>query len=201
MQMLPTGLHLSPKLCTALSGQEEAVKQRLRRNRENAALLSEVRDIVKRQLVGSAQAQLPPASFYELLVTELDAVGWSALHTISPALDEVQLQLHDAAGREHAIVLALPSDYPRSAPRVRTTLPSAFDITWPHDVATGSPLYSLNAAMELFGVELAKHQLLWDMLDDIDANAWVRVIPSTRAVHRSVLMACSRSLVPIDQVT
>ena len=39
-----------------------------------------------------APAQLPTASFYELLMSELDAVGWSALLDLSPSLDELSLE-------------------------------------------------------------------------------------------------------------
>ena len=174
LQLLPTGLYGCPRLCAALRGQEQGIKQRHRRNSADAAFLTEVRDMVERQLGTSSQVPLPSASFYELLVTELDDVWWGTLLSISPALDEVVLALRDSEGREHALALTLPPDYPRAAPRTRAALPAPFDVIWPRDAAMGRPVHSLRAALDKFGLELAKHQVLWDMLDDIDAHTWVR---------------------------
>ena len=173
----PRVLHGCPRLRAALQGQESVLRRWLNRTADDMARFSELHDMVERGLNVSPCTQLPPVSFYEVLVAELDVVGWSSLLSISPSLDEIQLQLTDSAGRDHAITLMLPPDYPRSPPRVRTTLPAPFEIAWPRDPSTGRPTHSLPAALGQFGKTLAANQVLWDMLDDIDENVWVRLSP------------------------
>ena len=169
-------LYGCPRLRAALRGQEDVLRRRLSRITDNAAFLAELQDMVERGISVSPRAQLPPVRFYELLVAEIDAVGWGTLFSISPALDEVQLQLADDAGREHILTLELPPDYPRLAPRTRSTLPTPFEIVWPHDPSTGRPMHSLSTAIQRFSEALASHQVLWNMLDDIDEHVWVRLV-------------------------
>lgn len=170
-----SGLYASPRLRASLVGHEERLLAQVRANVEGGALLAEVQAIAERGVEGSAKEELPPARFYELLVSEIDEVGWAALQSISASLDEVCLRTADAAGREHTIALRLPPDYPRMAPIARTSLPVPFSITWPRDRGTGRCVHSLGGAVGAFRKELERHQVLWDMLDDLDAHAWVRV--------------------------
>ena len=92
---------------------------RLRRStRSTHTLLAELSELLEapRHALG-ASPHLPATAYYEHLVRELDAVGWGALLSLSPALDELQLMVDDDAGRSHVLGLALPPDYPQSPPR------------------------------------------------------------------------------------
>lgn len=161
----------SPRLCEALQGHEHQLQLC---SPDQRALLAEVLDVVERQPVTAKEETLPQASFYELLVQEFDSIGWADLLSISPCLKTVELQLEDVAGREHIITITLPSDYPKSAPSTRTALPAQFEVTWPLDVTSGKAVYSLNQLITQFKLELDKYQALWDVLDDLDTNTWVR---------------------------
>ena len=187
-----------PRLRAKLAGHEEALEQRLRRGGADVnGLLAELSELIETaghapqalamQSTAEAAApvpqapsrQLPPAAYYERLVDELDVVGWGALLSVSPALDELQLHVDDAAGRSHVLALTLPPDYPRSPPRTRASLPLPFELSWPAIDSGGgggsssSSAPSLAGAISQFRVALARHQQLWDMLDDLDAHAWV----------------------------
>ena len=78
-----------------------------------------------------------------------------------------------ACSRRHLRTLALPPDYPSSAPVARADLPLPLDFRWPADPVSGGPSHSLRAAIAQFRAALATFQQLWDMLDDIDRHAWV----------------------------
>ena len=184
-----TSLCACPKLRAALAGHEEMLAQRLQRNAGNAqAFVGELTDLLE----GLAQAQprapveLPSVAYYELLVRELDTIGWGALQGISASLDEVQLLVEDTAGREHILALSIPPDYPRSPPTPRVSLPAPFELRAATAASSSSSsssaaatssadgkLYSLSSALSQFRQALARHQLLWTMLDDLDAHTWV----------------------------
>lgn len=177
-----------PRLRAALAGQEEAVEQRLRRAGADAhAVLAELAEQLEASVRASTadvippshRQSLPPVAYYEQLVRELDAVGWGSLLSVSPGLDELQLRVDDAAGRSHTLALVLPAEYPHAPPRARVSLPVPFEVIWPSAEATtaappSAPLTAtLTGVITQFRAALARHQVLWDMLDDLDAHAWV----------------------------
>ncbi|KAL1529355.1 hypothetical protein AB1Y20_000307 [Prymnesium parvum] len=196
VQLLPSGLYASPRLCEAVRGHEPRLQHQLQHGAPAAAVLADLRDIAERRIGTSAREALPPAEFYERVIAELDGLGWSVLLSLSPALDEVELLQRDDAGREHAITMILPSEYPRLEPRTRTALPAPFEISWPRAATTGRPEYSLAAVMSQFKRELQKHQLLWDILDDFDANTWVLepLHPTRDCVMRRIALSGNCSL-------
>ena len=185
-----------PKLCDALAGHEEALTQRLKRNVGNPkGFVADLSDLLERlsRTVAQPAADLPSVAFYELLVSEMDAIGWGTLQSVSASLDELQLSVEDAAGRAHCLTLFIPPDYPRSPPRARVALPAPFELRWPADATGGAPPHSLSTALAQFRAALTRHQLLWDMLDDIDAHSWVR---HARARAFSTSLAARRARAP-----
>ena len=181
-----------PRLRAALAAHGTLnIEQHLRRSGLDAhALLGELSEQLEAaarassaaSAVASSRHALPPVAYYEQLVGELDAVGWGALLSVSPALDELQLRVDDVAGRSHTLFLTLPPEYPRAPPRARVALPVPFALSWPSwpDASAagsggtpGAAPPSLASALAQFRAALARHQLLWDMLDDLDAHAWV----------------------------
>ena len=157
-------------LRSTLAGHEAALQQWLRSCTSPDEFLVELRDLLERLLRAQpAPAPLTTSSFYEQLMTELDSVGWSALRNISPSFDRLELELLDEAQRAHVLHLSLPSDYPASPPRAEVALPAPFELQW----AAEQQRFSVRGAMLQFEAALGRHQLLWDMLDDLDAHTWV----------------------------
>lgn len=152
----------------ALRGHELALLRRLQHAASVDGFVSELRELLERQLALAPAAALPPAAFYELLISEIDVVGWASLRSLSRQLDEVELDIDDAAGRSHTLSLALPAGYPDDLPVARVSLPAPFELRWPLGQRP-----SLAAAVEQFRAALATHQALWDELDDFDRETWV----------------------------
>ena len=182
----PARLEACPQLRQLLDGNGEAVEQRLRRNSDDAAgFLADLGELVDRLASAGPSPALPSAEFYELIIRELDAVGWASLQSVSPALDQLQLLVLDAAGRGHTLGLTLPADYPSSPPQAQVALPAPFALRWPAQAVGGggsggggggggrAGAHSLANAIEQFRAALRRHQQLWDLLDDLDEHTWV----------------------------
>ena len=166
----PARLDGCPALRSTLAGHEAALQQWLRSCTSPDEFLVELRDLLERLLRAQpAPAPLTTSSFYEQLMSELDGIGWSALRNISPSFDRLELELLDEAQRAHVLHLSLPPDYPASPPRAEAALTAPFELQW----AAEQQRFSVRGAMLQFEAALGRHQLLWDMLDDLDAHTWV----------------------------
>lgn len=179
------------RLRQALAGQETAVLRRLQHSASVDGFVSELREMLERQLADVPASSLPPAEFYDLLIREIDAVGWSSLVQLSPGLDEVALSVADAAGRAHTLRLRLPVSYPAQPPVPSAALPSPFELRWP-----SGEIPSLAGAVGQFRAALRWHQMLWDELDDLDAHAWVLEPkhPGRDETHRRIALGSHCSL-------
>jgi len=193
----PAGVAAAPmldgcaRLREALLGHEAAVLRRLQHATSVDGFVSELRELLERQLARAPAAALPPAAFYELLISEIDAVGWSLLISLSPALDAVALSVADAAGRAHTLTFSLPAGYPTQPPVASTALPLPFELRW----ALGERP-SLASAVSQFLGALTTHQALWDELDDFDRHAWVLEPkhPTRDETHRRIALGNHCSL-------
>ena len=137
------------------------------------AFASDLNQLLSRSTGTSRVAELRDASFYELIVHEMDQVGWGILAGVSSTLDTLELQVKEAAGRDHTLTLQIPEDYPRSPPIAQASLPAAFELRWPSHADNGASSYCIAAAIAQFQAALTQYQLLWDMLDDLDSHTWV----------------------------
>ncbi|XP_054714402.1 E3 ubiquitin-protein ligase FANCL-like isoform X2 [Uloborus diversus] len=103
---------------------------------------------------------------YNLLLEQLQAVGWDKVHYISSDFQSVHLKAIDEFDREHILKLWIPEKFPKEPPRYEYDLPEVFDFKWlPDD--TFSTIFSA------FQEVLMKHSEFWDNLDEIDAKTWV----------------------------
>lgn len=142
------------------------------------AVLLELRDIVERALradtagrgqsAGLAALALPPASFYEGLLSEISGIGWENVTSMDESMREFGLRLQDSGGREHVISLTLPLSYPLDPPTASASLPEQFIL--PHWHRGSSGLFTVR---EKFHEAVERFQPLFDALDDLDANAWI----------------------------
>jgi E3 ubiquitin-protein ligase FANCL len=90
----------------------------------------------------------------------------------------------DAAGRAHLLTVMLPPEYPRAPPVCLADLPAALDLGPWDAAANGSGLAQVQ---RVFGEAVARYQGLWDVLDAVDARAWVLAGAGARA-------SCTRRL-------
>ena len=204
-----------PRLRAVLSDHRCAVRQRLVYAADAKDFISDLSELIEHVLHAAPPARLPSAAFYDVLMSELDAIGsvrpaararhatahavaarrWSALVRISPSLDQLELVALDDAGRAHALTLELPPEYPHAPPRARAVLPAPFELSWGAVEAAGGD-YSLAVAMAQFREALGAHQVLWAMLDDIDTHTCVLEPknPSRDALGRRIALGSHCSL-------
>ena len=78
-------------LYALLGKQVDVLKQRLKRSDNVEAFLVELKDVMERLLASSVAAVLPPASYYQRLVAELDAVGWDKLASLDASMTILNL--------------------------------------------------------------------------------------------------------------
>ena len=187
-------LEACPKLCEVLEKHGEALGLRLQGSVSVFGCISELIDMLERVQQLNNQNHMR-AAYYDLLVCELDVIGWNKLISLSPALHELQLAVKDSVGRGHAIGLSLPPGYPRFAPSVSALVPTPAALLPKANGNAGFagasstlPAHSLRATLEEYRAVLAQHQLLWDLLDDLDAHVWVvePKYPSRACVTRRI---------------
>eukprot|EP00854_Cymbomonas_tetramitiformis_P017696 gene17696-21082_t len=152
------------KLLANLHG--DVVQARLADSPTLENFLQELQEVAGRLLRAQPPPALPPPAFYSTLVTQLDAVGWESLESLSKDLSTLRLRCKDAANRVHLLELHLPPTYPLAPPTAVADLPEALPLRW-------QPEAGLKGALDQFRAFLEGFQDLWNCLDDLDANAWV----------------------------
>ena len=116
-----------------LAGSEELVRSRLRSCADIDALALEITDVVERiqrrepsSSSSSLQQRPTPTAFIARVLGEVEALGWQRVVSIDATLRRLELRAVDSAGRAHSFSVALPLDYPASAPACSTSLPGEF---------------------------------------------------------------------------
>ncbi|KAG2497673.1 hypothetical protein HYH03_004411 [Edaphochlamys debaryana] len=66
----------------------------------------------------------------QLLLRDLDSLGWGCLEELDQDAARLTLAHTDPAGRRHRLRLTLPPDYPASAPKAATDLPTPLAFAW-----------------------------------------------------------------------
>ena len=159
----------------------------------------------KKQVVASHQQRIrgmgvysgqntchPTTSYYNRIIEELNAVGWTYLVGVHDSMQRLELQTADREGRIHKFDVILDSNSKHGDTiALKTTL--HIDIPALEKPHTGSgsnvsPTSTLsNGKMVLDGGEdsnlrdmiafaeneLEKYQLFWNIMDDLDSNVWV----------------------------
>ena len=80
----PATLEASPKLQAVLAGHEPLLLRRLEQTTDVSRFITELRELIHRQI--PPRRLLPPPAFYELFISEIDALGWSNLETVKKSI-------------------------------------------------------------------------------------------------------------------
>lgn len=114
---------------------------------------------------------LAPTDFYQQLIQELDQIGWQKISNIKADLSMLCITVSDSKLRAHTCdVHVQTSSYPDVAPKCMASLPVAFDIKWNNNNQTTSCLHYIVEQLE---DAIARYQLFWDEMDDLDANSLI----------------------------
>lgn len=105
----------------------------------------------------------------QVLVNQLEQVGWDKVLSVSPDLSVLRLRTHDSSGRAHAFDVSVPAAYPIAAPLVQVALPVPVSVPWPLSRAGGS----LSLVLEAVEREVGRFEPLFAALEDLDMHCWV----------------------------
>ncbi|CAK7339690.1 unnamed protein product [Dovyalis caffra] len=101
------------------------------------------------------------SSFYRLVYSEIEEVGWEHLVRFSGDLKFLSFRIIDKKGRVHIMEIQLDKTYPQNPPSVSAEVPYIFNVKW----SMNSRLKDL---VQQFREHLEKLQEFWSTLDDID---------------------------------
>lgn len=122
------------------------------------------------------------------LFKQIKNLSHSSLQSIDKDFKHLTLQCLDASGRSHKLIVDLTT----SPPGLTADLPEPLT-----PFSGPSSLWSCSDLLKNFKQALTKYQALWDVLDDIDANAWViEPVGCTRGyTHRRIVVKDGISLI------
>ena len=113
----------------------------------------------------------------QLLMQQLDALGWDRVLRVNDDMSVIQMLSVDAAGRDHVFDVVVPTEYPRRPPTVQATLPTKIDVPWAAATTTvalnGSGGRTLAAVVAVVDREVRRYGRLFDELSELDQHAWV----------------------------
>jgi len=105
----------------------------------------------------------------QVLVSQLEQVGWDKVLSVSPDLSVLRLRTHDSSGRAHAFDVSVPAAYPIAAPLVQVALPVPVSVPWPLSRVGGT----LSLVLEAVEREIGRFEPLFAALEDLDKHCWV----------------------------
>jgi len=170
----PTSVAVDPALENLLGPFKASLLARARDACNLDAFMIELSDLAAsalraeaRDTSGLAPERAVPAAFYEMLIGELERVGWERLVDLDAEARRVTLQATDARGRRHELGLYLPPDFPQSPPELSADLPA------PLVPRPSGRTFSLAGVVRQWEAKLEEYQGHWTHLDDLDANTWI----------------------------
>lgn len=176
------------QLINILGSDIDVVTERLKSAADTHDFLVELRDLIERAISKKhsgepflKEADLPPAFYYEHLLSEIEALGWNRVESIDRTMRSLDLSIMDSAQRKHTIQVLLPVDYPRELPTCKASLPQ--DLTpklGQHEI-----LKDVLRQYELF---IEMFQDFFRVMEDFDNNTCVLEPehPTWRETYRRV---------------
>ncbi|KAH7689805.1 E3 ubiquitin-protein ligase FANCL protein [Dioscorea alata] len=131
----------------------------------------------------------PNPSFYRLIFSEVEEIGWQFLLRSSPDLSSLVFNLQDEKGRSHALEITIPRDYPLSSPSISSDVPYMCELEW-------SKNSKLRDVVRQFTEHLQKLHEFWSTMDEIDKTLCVLhpKQPSLAMSHRQISIGNECSL-------
>lgn len=173
----------------------QQVRDRLQISSDAHEFLLELRDLAERQINAlqrekrSLEVGLPPAHYYEQLLTDLSRIGWGRVVSMNETMRTLDLTTRDATDRIHNLNLTLPTDYPKHPPKCLTSLPVEFELEWGRDS-------TLVSVLRQFEKRLAQYQDFFRTMEDLDNHSWILEpeYPTTREIYRRVALGKTCSM-------
>lgn len=189
------------ELAAILHSKAALLSQRLRASNAPQDFLIDVRDIVEQSLnqdpehddVTPDQAShvaLPPAVYYDKLLRQISAIGWSHVSAIDQRMHSIDLSVTDDHLRTHTLHVTLSSDFPATPPKCVASLPEEFRPPWEKTQQT------LASILQYFKEALAKFQDLFRAMDDFDQQTFILEPerPTRRDAYRRIALGKHTSI-------
>ncbi|KAG5241065.1 E3 ubiquitin-protein ligase FANCL [Salix suchowensis] len=106
------------------------------------------------------------SSFYRLVYSEIEEVGWEHLVRFGGDLEFLSFRITDKKGRVHVMEIQLDKTYPQKPPSVSAEVPYIFNVKW-------SVKSRLKDLVQQFREHLEKLQEFWSTMEDIDHSLCV----------------------------
>lgn len=111
----------------------------------------------------------------QLLISELDSIGWEHFVSVNQALDVIKLKTADRHGFEHQFEVFIPAMYPREAPRLSVDLPVSvqldkFGALRGEEEEEEEEYYSFSYILSTVNAEINKYEDLFTVLRDLDEH-------------------------------
>jgi len=71
------------------------------------------------------------AKLLNLLVLELNTIGWEKVLEINDSLDFIKFAVADSKGQQHVFDVSFGKNFPTDAPVVNANIPKKFALSWP----------------------------------------------------------------------
>lgn len=183
-----SSLHVDRDLRGILKPCMAKVREHLQRASNAHQFLIELRDIIEHQVniddsKDGFESGLPSAQFYEHLLGEISRIGWDCVTSMNETMRVLDLSITDSAGRNHAVNVTLPVDYPENQPKCITDLPVEFDAQWGENSSLASIIRQFQELVE-------QYQDFFRSMEDIDKETWVLEPehPTMRETYRRVAL-------------
>ena len=106
-------------------------------SREDFILI--IQSLVNEAEETSARIKKAESDLSEVLMFELEQIGWERVVEVNENLTSIKLKEWDSTGRQHHYIISLSEGYPNIEPVVKVSLPNPLLIQWD----SNSKLYSI----------------------------------------------------------
>jgi E3 ubiquitin-protein ligase FANCL len=109
----------------------------------------------------------------QLLIFELDSIGWEHFVNVNQTLDIIKLKTEDRLGFEHQFEVHILQHYPLVAPEITADLPVSIHLSTDPSAAAGhehDEPYSFRQILHTVQTEINKYEDLFAVLRDLDLN-------------------------------
>ena len=202
----PASFVVEPALNVVLEPFSRALTARVQEASDVPSFKAEFLELADQAIAASVpdgEQPIVPAAFYEMLLTELEQLGWHRLVDLDAERRIIILKAIDTGKRIHELTLTLPPDYPNSPPHCVTDLPVPFQPSRRsalrartaderekkrfrsglddnnnfddsfRDVGGSDAAFALVSIVDQWESKLAACQAFWEQLDDLDDNTWI----------------------------
>ena len=129
----------------------------------------------------------------QLLISELDSIGWEHFVSVNQRLDVIKLKTADSRGFEHQFEVHISPHYPFQAPGLTVDLPVRIQLSADSEMEREEDVFSFVHILNSVQIEINKYVDLFTVLRDLDEHTKILEPSSTSFGIVSRRLAVSRT--------